>query len=316
MKRHIAGIVALAALFVTSCGPGGDESLTIGLTYVPDIQFAPFYVAEHEGYFDDEGVTVTLRHHGVSESLFGALSAGEEDLVVAGGDEMLQAYSQGVDVKTVGTLYQQYPLAIAARTDIGAASIADLTDRVIGVPGPFGESWFALLASLEGAGLTEDDVTIEYIGYTSQSAMVSGAVDAVVVFTNNDLLGLEAAGVDVSLVQTPDLPLVGISVGASTQILETDAESVGAVLRALQRAIGFIVENPEAAIEIADGYIPEMDAAFARAVLDSTTPLYGTEWLALDTSLWDEMYVFLVDHDLAEPDADPTGAYEVLDWQP
>ena len=59
-----------------------------------------------------------------------------------------------------------------------------------------------------------------------------------------------------------------------------------------------------------------MDADFARAVLDATIPLYGREWLSLDTSMWPEMYEFMQSHDLAEPGADPDGAYEDLDWTP
>ncbi len=316
-RRFMAALVAgVSALALTACGQSGDKELTIGLTFVPDVQFAPFYVAEHEGFFDEEGVTVALRHHGVSEALFGALTAGEEDLIVAGGDEMLQAYSQGVDVRTIATLYQRYPLAIAARSDLGLTTVADLAGHTIGVPGPFGESWFALLATLESAGLSESDLGIEYIGYTAQSAMYTEAVDAVVVFTNNDLLGLEAAGVDVTLIETPDLPLVGISVGARGDAIDGQPEALAGILRALDRAIEFIVADPDAAIEIVGTKVPEMDADFARAVLDATIPLYGSEWLSLDTSMWPEMYEFMQSHDLAEPGADPDGAYEDLDWTP
>ncbi|MDN5558745.1 MAG: ABC transporter substrate-binding protein [Ruaniaceae bacterium] len=316
-RRFMAALVAgVSALALTACGQSGDKELTIGLTFVPDVQFAPFYVAEHEGFFDEEGVTVALRHHGVSEALFGALTAGEEDLIVAGGDEMLQAYSQGVDVRTIATLYQRYPLAIAARSDLGLTTVADLAGHTIGVPGPFGESWFALLATLESAGLSESDLGIEYIGYTAQSAMYTEAVDAVVVFTNNDLLGLEAAGVDVTLIETPDLPLVGISVGARGDAIYGQPEALAGILRALDRAIEFIVADPDAAIEIVGTKVPEMDADFARAVLDATIPLYGSEWLSLDTSMWPEMYEFMQSHDLAEPGADPDGAYEDLDWTP
>ncbi len=316
MKRTRIAAAVAGALLLAACGGGSNNGLTIGLTYVPDVQFAPFYVAEHEGYFEEEGIDVTLRHHGVSEALFGALTGREEDLIIAGGDEMLQAYSQGVDVRTVATLYQQYPLAIAARSDTGATTAQDLAGLRLGVPGPYGESWFALLAILDATGLTEADLTIEYIGYTAQSAMFTQAVDAVVVFTNNDLLGLEAAGVDVNLIETPGVPLVGISVGVRGDVVDARPDDVAGVLRALHRALEFIVAEPDAAIEIVGDYVPEMDAAFARAVLDATVPLYGDDWLALDTAKWPEMYEFMVRHGLAEVDANPEGAYEVLDWAP
>lgn len=316
MKRHVAAAAAVVLAALSGCGSGGGQALTIGLTYVPDVQFAPFYVAEHEGYFKDEGVTVELRHHGAAETLFGALAAGEEDLIVAGGDEMLQAFSQGVDVTTIGTLYQEYPLGIAASADLGIETAADLAGHTIGLPGPYGENWFSLLATLDAAGLSQDDLTIDYIGYTAQSAMVTQAVDAVAIFLNNDLLGIRAAGVEVNLVETPELPLVGISVGARREVLAEHEDDAAAILRALHRAIEFIVADPAATIEIVDGYVPELEPTFARQVLDATIPLYGTDWLALDSARWPEMYEFLLAHDLASPDADVDNAFQVLDWTP
>lgn len=52
---------------------------------------------------------MTLRHHGASESLMGALQSGTEDVVYAGGDEMLLSRSQGVDVVNFATMYQSHP---------------------------------------------------------------------------------------------------------------------------------------------------------------------------------------------------------------
>src|SRR5690606_679561 len=105
--RPVTSALVLSALLLTACGTeaetagdtgaarSGGRALTIGLTYTPDVQFAPFYVAEQRGYFDDAGVEVRLRHHGAAEGLFTAALAGEENVVVAGGDEMLQAVAEG-----------------------------------------------------------------------------------------------------------------------------------------------------------------------------------------------------------------------------
>src|SRR5690349_9886671 len=96
VRLRIAGTLMLASLALTlfaGCGTGASGSLhhlTVGLTYIPNIQFAPFYVADSLGYYKDAGLNVTLRHHSFSEDEFGAVSAGKEDAVFGGGDEMLQ----------------------------------------------------------------------------------------------------------------------------------------------------------------------------------------------------------------------------------
>ncbi|MBK5251011.1 MAG: ABC transporter substrate-binding protein, partial [Actinomycetales bacterium] len=82
MRRRLgAGLLpaalALALAACTPTSPGQLDTppsaevlpLTIGLTYVPNIQFAPFYLAASEGHFSDAGLDVTLRHHGASEDL-------------------------------------------------------------------------------------------------------------------------------------------------------------------------------------------------------------------------------------------------------
>src|SRR5262245_21407162 len=56
----------------TSGGTGNLTPLTVGLTYVPNIQFAPFYVADAKGYYRDAGLKVSFHHHNASEDEFGA----------------------------------------------------------------------------------------------------------------------------------------------------------------------------------------------------------------------------------------------------
>ena len=58
-----ASIAAITAVALAGCQLGEpDDDITIGLTYTPNIQFAPFYVAEELGYFEDAGVNLSLIH--------------------------------------------------------------------------------------------------------------------------------------------------------------------------------------------------------------------------------------------------------------
>ncbi|MDO5683262.1 MAG: ABC transporter substrate-binding protein, partial [Propionibacteriaceae bacterium] len=153
-RRHFLRTLTAAGLVTAGFGvvacqqqpsgtsPGGStqatQKFTLGLTYTPDIQFAPFYVAAEKGYFTDAGLDVTLRHHGANEQLFGAIQAGQEDMVYAGGAEFMQARSQGVPLVSVATYYQEYPVVLVVPQDSPIQSAADLKGRSVGVPGPFG----------------------------------------------------------------------------------------------------------------------------------------------------------------------------------
>ena len=320
---------ALLALSLAACSGGGETAttitapepsetqamepveLTVGLTYIPNIQFAPFYVAAELGYFSDEGLAVTLRHHGASESLFGALASGEEDVVNAGADEMLQAYAADVPVVTTGVMYQEYPVVLIVPEDSPIESLADMEGQSIGLPGPYGENWFWLLAAIDEAGLAEEDVAIEFIGYTQQAALMGGTVDGVVGFANNDVLNFGRSGVEVRSL-TADVPLVGISVGALEETVETRGEDLAALNRALARAMEFILADPAAAVDASFDYIPELTGAGAYEAtletLEATMALYGDTPLAVEAELWPSMYEFMVSRGLAEPGTDPSRA--------
>jgi NitT/TauT family transport system substrate-binding protein len=306
MAALALGGAALAACSDPSPG-APDASVTIGLTYVPNVQFAPFYLAEQQGYFEDAGVDVTLRHHGESEDLFGALASGREQLVVAGGDEMLQARSQGTDVVSIATVYQQYPVSLIVPEGSDITEPADLAGRTIGVPGPYGETYFGLLAMLAAADLTTDDVTVESIGYTQQAALSGGHVDAVMGFSNNDVPQFAATGTAVTAIGIGDVPLVGISIGTTERMTRDQARALQGVIEAVGRAVADIVGDPSLAVEAASEEIPgtitDEQTAVMTEVATATVPLYGDlegPWGLQDADRWEAMPTTMLDLGLIE----------------
>lgn len=309
----LSGLV-LGALVLTGCGGDGDASpagtegstgagrptLTMGLTYTPDVQFAPFYVAEERGYFEEAGVDVTLRHHGASEGLFTAAISGQEDMVVAGGDEMLQAVAEGAELVSTATLYQDYPVALVVAADSPVRSAEDLPGRTVGVPGEFGQTWFGLQVLLESLGEQAGQVQVETIGFTQVGALVSGEVDAVMGFVNNEPVALEQQGTPSRTIGLgEDVPLVGISLIATGRAMEEDPEAVRAVTDAVLRAVADIVADPQVGVDAAAEHVPDLDTeegrATALATIEATVPLYGTgeQVGAVDPERWAAMASFM-----------------------
>lgn len=321
MRRHIAAALG-AGLILSGCATSDDSTaeLTLGLTYIPDVQFAPVYIAEELGYFDDEGVDVTIRHHGAQESLFGALESGEEDIVFAGGAEMAQAQSTGIDVVNWATLYQQYPVTLIADAASGITSPADLSNRTVGLPGPYGENYFALLAMIDAHDL--ENMEISYIGYTQSAALLSGEVDAIVGYSNNDAVALERAGIDVTEIEMVDggLPLVGVGLGSLRS--DIDEENYGRILSALERAVDYALADPEAAMDIVTEYVPSLTAGEQReaatVVLERTLALYKGDAVfgSQNAQVWEEMAAFLLEAGIVETALDPARLYIDLVSEP
>ncbi|MCS4484356.1 ABC transporter substrate-binding protein [Gleimia sp. 6138-11-ORH1] len=277
------------------------QKVVIGLTYIPNVQFAPSYIAKEKGLFS-ENLQVELRHHGADEGLFNSLISGNEHIVIASGDEMLQARSNGLDVISVGSYYQQYPIKVIVKEDSAINSIADLKGKKVGLPGEYGANWFALQAALKEAKLDKKDLTIQSIGYTQLAALKSGQVDAVVGFTNNDSVQFRLAGEKIKEIPLADkeLPLVSANIVTTAEYAKQNPEVIKEVLRALGKGMEKSVADPELAVEVTKLYDPNLHTPQAqKAALETikaTNLLFAPQGkVSLEQNLktWEEMSEFL-----------------------
>ena len=162
VRATVIGASVSLVLGACTVGPGATQSgassqgasdVTIGLTYIPNVQFAPVYVADSKGLYNDAGITPTVRHHGSDEGLFTALLAGQEDVVIASGDEAAVAASQGMDLVSIGQYYATYPGSVIVPASSSITNLADLAGKNIGIPGEYGSSYYATLAAIKAGGL-------------------------------------------------------------------------------------------------------------------------------------------------------------------
>lgn len=293
------------------------EPVTVGLTYTPNIQFAPFYVAKSLGYYEKAGLDATLRHHGASESEFGALGSGTEDYINAGGDEIMQARASGVPVVDIATLYVKYPVALIVPANSPIKKPEDMKGRTIGTPGPYGETYFALLAMLHGAGLSRHDVTIKYIGFTQQAALAGHKVDGVMGFVNNDAVQFKLAGIKTRSIRPggagEKLPLVGLGIGALEKTLTQHPGQARRFVRATLKGVDYMTRHPAKTVALSAAFIPTLTGAKAksdaRATLEATLRLVRGTTGRNDPAAWRAMAEFMRKSDLVKRRVKAADAY-------
>jgi len=269
--------VATGATSARSSGP--LRKLTIGLGYIPDVQFAPFYVAQARGYFRDERLDVEFKQ-GFDVDVLKLLGTGALNFGIAGGDEVMIARSQGVPLVYVGTWFQKYPVTVMALDKANIRTVADLKGRTIGVPGRYGATYVGLLALLDSAGLKESDVQLREIGFTQVQALTQGQVDAVVGYTNNEPVQLRALGQTITTINVFDkVNLASNGLVTDEKTVNGDPALVRAVVRAVMRGIQDTIADPAAAVTLS---IPTIPGAAdkrdqLRAVLDATLPILQSD---------------------------------------
>jgi NitT/TauT family transport system substrate-binding protein len=276
--------------------------LTVGLGFIPSVQFAQFYLADQAGYYRDAGLDVELVNK-IDPELITLVGQGAVDIALADGTSVVPAVSQGIPVRYAATIYADFPNVVFAPGAAGIGSVADLDGRKIGTPGRFGSSWIMLQALLESAGLTTDDVELVLFSDFSQRACVErGECDAATGFANNEPVVLARAGGDPVVLSVDDIvPLQGngLIVGESTLAAKGDAlrRFVAATLRAEEE----IIADPGKGLEAAVARIPDLaaDRDTQLAVLEATIDMWQDEVTAasglgaLDRTGWQTMVDFM-----------------------
>ena len=303
----------------TSPSSPGQPSLnkvSIGLGYIPDIQFAPFYVAQSKGYYKAAGLDVTF-HHGIETDLIGSMVLGHDTFVFAGGDEELVARSKNLQVVDVATIFRRYPVSLIVPADSPIKTLADLKGHTIGVPGPFGSTYTGLLALLYQAHLSLSDVKVQSIGFTQVAALLGHKVDAVMGYSNNEPLQLKAQGFDVRTFDVSDYqPLVSNGIITTVDTLHNQPQLVQNFVQATLKGLKDVIADPAGAVQISKSFVPNLDAAKAMTVLQATIPIWqGNGQVALgynDSATWQSMVQFLVAQKIIPPVQDLSQAYTNL----
>ena len=274
----------------SGAGPSGEPSteptdpaegelfpLTVGLGFTPNVQFAPFYLAESAGYYRDAGLDVTLQNK-IDPDLVPLIGQGAIDIGLADGTSVIPAVSQGIPITYVGTIYGKFPSIVFAKASSGIRKPADLKGKRIGIPGRYGSSWVMLQALLSSAGLTPDDVEIvEYPDFGQGAAVAAGAVDAATGFANNEPVQLELSGTPATVLHVDDIvPLPGNGLITGNATLDAKHDVLAAFVEATLRAMDDIAANPQVGLDAAYQAVPELATTpdIQRAVLEATIDVW------------------------------------------
>jgi NitT/TauT family transport system substrate-binding protein len=313
----------LLSLALAACGSSPSAASTgsssapltvsIGLGYIPDIQFSPFYVAVKKGYYTAAGLNVTL-NHGIVPDLFAEMMAHKDTFVFAGGDDTLVARSKHLPVIDVSTMYPSYPISLIVPATSSIGSLAEIKGHTIGLPGLYGSTYVGLLALLHAAHLTEHDVQLKSIGFTQVSALKQGRVDAVVGYTNNEPLQLRRLGMQVRTFDVPNYqPMVSNGIVTTEQTWGSQARMVRAFVQATIKGLNDVLTNPSQALQISRDFIPGMNMTTARDELQATIPIWKSTGQHTpgynNLATWQSMAQFMAGQGLIPGDVDVKQAF-------
>lgn len=256
-----------AALALSACSApaetdtGGEPAaeltpVKLQLQWLPQGQFAGYFAAADQGYFEEAGLDVEIIPSGGDIVPQDALANGDVDYAIAWVPKVLGSIEAGANVTNIAQIFQRSGTLQVAFADSGIESVADFEGKKIGSWG-FGNEW-EIFAAMAEEGL--DASTVEIITQDfNMNAFLAGDIDAAQAMTYNEYAQvLESVNPDTGELYTAeDLNVISYedtvgamlqdAIWADTERLASDTEyqeTTVAFLKAVIKGWVYAAENP------------------------------------------------------------------------
>jgi len=287
--------------------------VTVVMGYVPNVQFAPFYVAEKKGYFAEQGLAVKF-HWGFEVDGIKLVGANQAEFAMLGGDQVIQARSQNIPLVYVANYYNAFPISIFSLKEKNIKTPQDLAGKRVALSGYFGATYTGWRALLYAANLKESDVKTQDVAFAQVAALTQGLADAAAGYSNNEPVQLRLQGKEINVINVGDYSkLVGIGLVTSEKMVAEKPELVRAMVVALMRGMDATRTNLGEALTICIQAAPELggqNAPTSQAVLTATNELWKANRLGfVDPADWLASARFMKDAGFIKEEIDVTKAY-------
>ncbi|GAA6187078.1 ABC transporter substrate-binding protein [Litorivita sp. NS0012-18] len=192
----LALALGLASAPMAQAASHADNTVKLQLQWVTQAQFAGYYVALEKGFYDDEGLEVTILPGGPDIAPPQVLAGGGADVMLNWMPSALAAREKGLPVVNIAQPFKTSGLMLTCWKDTGITSPQDFKGKTIGVWFFGNEYPFLSWMSQEGISTAggEDGVTVLKQGF-NVDPLIQRQADCISTMTYNEYGQVLDAGV-------------------------------------------------------------------------------------------------------------------------
>jgi NitT/TauT family transport system substrate-binding protein len=306
-------VMALMSGLLVGCGAAKKPAeVSVQLKWLHQVQFAGLYVAEQEGYYADENLTVALKPVDFEQQLsVEKVLSGDSDFGIAAPEEVLIARSEGKPVRALAVFFRVGPNVFLATPESEIRSPHDLVGQKIALaPGSSTIIYQAMMGRLaiDRSQIEEIPVNVWDLWECWEIAPLCSN------YATNGPVILDQAGEEYGLIWPSDYGITwyGDVLITTDEMMTEQPDVVERFVRATLKGWRQAVSNPELAVSATMAFDAELDKSFQTAAMKASIPLIDTGedqigWMRPEA--WQQINDILVDQDVIGAAVDVKTAY-------
>lgn len=292
-------IIGAIFLFVNREEQTGLDKVNVRLKWLHQAQFAGFYTSEQKGFYEKNGIDVTLNPGGVDFPAVQMISGSREQFGVTGADQILLARGKGVPVVALAVIYRKSPFILFALQNSGITEPKDFIGKNIGVK-LGGNEELTYRVMMKNAGVDTSQVTENPVKYNI-SPLLSGQIDVWPGYVINEPITAQEKGYNINIIWPSDY---GVNLYADTlftteDMIKNNPDLVKRFVTATLQGWNYAYDNQDEAVTYTLMYSDQLNKEHETKMMQASLELLKPDDKTIgymDKKVWEDMQKLLLEN--------------------
>jgi ABC-type nitrate/sulfonate/bicarbonate transport system substrate-binding protein len=316
-KRIIFVLIFLPVILLMSYQAWALDEVNMLFDWVPNTNHTGFYVALHEGWFEEEGLKVNFIQPSSNMSVEQLVAVGRADFGISFQEWVTSARVTDVPIVSVAAIIQHNTTGFAFLAKEGINRPEEFTGKTYGGWGlPIEEEILKSLINGDGGDFSK----LKFVNICKGDLLTmlqTGKIDIVWIYYGWDGIQALMRGLDLNIIMMEDYqefvpdyytPVI-IS---SEEYINNNPDIVYRFMRAVTRGYNYAIDNPDSSAEILLKYTPESDSELIKRSQAWLSTRYRDDapfWGWQNYKVWKDFGEWMFNRGLVEDEFDANSAF-------